>query len=707
MFTFLTRIFRRGASSVPQPNPLPDPAASLQTREEDSGNLAFLWRAVLNRDKKVAGYEFYQHDLAGTGQTDAKFGRSFLELLESAMDDAKLGKRRAFTAIDAGLLFDPLLEKLGRTGVVALVRIDPDFQDLARLAERMQALRKFGMSLGLADARSALAHPELGDCASIGFLPVDQIILPDLLESARLLGARHPQMHLCASGVHSFEEFEVCRKLRMLGFVGPFTAQRRDWQSNTIDPGTLRLCKLVNSLRAGAEMDIIIKDIKLDPLLSYRILCYANSAAIGAQRKILALKDAILLIGREPLFRWLVLLLCASAPSRTQDSALLENALARGRMMEMLAEQVSSAPPEDFFLTGVLSLLDVVLQLPAQALFDAIDLPDEVKAALLQREGPYGGLLRLVEASERIDAEVLGDLCAELGIEPRRLSEVQAEALVWARGQEPDGAEEATFELDQSAAEELPVSVPQEAAAHAATPADTAARDLQLQAAQDGDAEAQCAMAVRHARGDGVAQDLAKSLQWYTLAAQQGNAKAQWNLAVLQTQDGTARDPQQAALWCAKAAAQGFAPAQATLGLMYVSGQGVEKDLNKALELLQQAALQGDTEAQYNLGVLLEQGQAGEPNLEQAFAWLSKAAQQGLAAAQERLGLMYAIGQPMEQDMVEAHKWFVLASTGKNEAAKANLAHSRSLLAADQLLEAERRAELWLQERAAPYAAVC
>ena len=123
--------------------------------------------------------------------------------------------------------------------------------------------------------------------------------------------------------------------------------------------------------------------------------------------------------------------------------------------------------------------------------------------------------------------------------------------------------------------------------------------------------------------------------------------------------------------------------------------------------MLQQAALQGDTEAQYNLGVLLEQGQAGEPNLEQAFAWLSKAAQQGLAAAQERLGLMYAIGQPMEQDMVEAHKWFVLASTGKNEAAKANLAHSRSLLAADQLLEAERRAELWLQERAAPYAAVC
>ena len=34
------------------------------------------------------------------------------------------------------------------------------------------------------------------------------------------------------------------------------------------------------------------------------------------------------------------------------------------------------------------------------------------------------------------------------------------------------------------------------------------------------DAEAQCAMAVRHARGDGVAQDLAKSLQWYTLAAE-------------------------------------------------------------------------------------------------------------------------------------------------------------------------------------------
>ncbi len=716
MFTFIARLFSLYSPVVPHRAQISDPEMDAHEEEDGTENLVVLRHAVLDRNKKVVGYEFFQLHEAGANLADPQHERSYLKFLQSVIAGTELGKRRAFTAVTSHLLFDPLLEKLAKAGVIVLVRFDPDAKDLSRFSERMQALRNAGMVLGLADARVALAHPALGHCARLGFLPVNQIILPDLLQSVRLLTTRHPQLQLCASGVKFFEEFEVCRRLRMRCFIGPFTTHRRDWQNNTVDPGTLRLCKLVTSLRAGAEMDAIIKEIKLDPLLSYRLLCYANSAAIGAQHKILALKDAILLIGREPLFRWLVLLMCASAPSRSEDNVLLENALVRGRTMEMLAGKTSPAATEDFFLTGVLSLLDVILQKPAQALFKTLDLSDDVKAALLERKGPYADLLRLAEASETPTDDIYY-LCHELGIEPQMLSSVQTEALIWARGQNQNDAEESSFVIEQpvtASVQDAQPDISQQHMAvvhepnqtdHAPTVPLTAEPDPLFEAAQRGDVDAQCALGARYARGDGVAQDLSKSLEWYAKAAQQGSAKAQWNVAVIYSlRQGSDLDDQQAFEWYQKAADQGFVPAQAALGLMYAAGQGVEKDVDKALSLLQQAALQGDIEAQYNLAILYEKGLEGEPNLEQALVWFSKAAEQGLPKAQERLGLMFAIGQPMEQDLIEAHKWFFIASEGHQEAAKANLAHSLTLMDADQVTEAESRARLWMQNHAVAHA---
>ena len=56
------------------------------------------------------------------------------------------------------------------------------------------------------------------------------------------------------------------------------------------------------------------------------------------------------------------------------------------------------------------------------------------------------------------------------------------------------------------------------------------------------------------------------------------------------------------AMWT-EAAAQGHVGAQCFLGLMYDEGQGVERDVDRAIELYTQA---GTAEAMYNLGLLLQ-----------------------------------------------------------------------------------------------------
>ena len=63
-----------------------------------------------------------------------------------------------------------------------------------------------------------------------------------------------------------------------------------------------------------------------------------------------------------------------------------------------------------------------------------------------------------------------------------------------------------------------------------------------------------------------------------------------------------------AASWYGRAAQQGNASAQAALGLMYLSGQGADRDPTKAADWFASAAEQGNARAQYNLALLTLEG---------------------------------------------------------------------------------------------------
>ena len=61
---------------------------------------------------------------------------------------------------------------------------------------------------------------------------------------------------------------------------------------------------------------------------------------------------------------------------------------------------------------------------------------------------------------------------------------------------------------------------------------------------------------------------------------------------------GVTQDMQKAVEWYTKAAEQGLAAAQYNLGVFYEKGYCVEKDLQKAIEWYTKAAEQGDEDAQ-------------------------------------------------------------------------------------------------------------
>jgi hypothetical protein len=226
-----------------------------------------------------------------------------------------------------------------------------------------------------------------------------------------------------------------------------------------------------------------------------------------------------------------------------------------------------------------------------------------------------------------------------------------------------------------------------------ATTDDAQDAEEDARAAEQGDVDAQYALAVRYESGWGVPKDDAQAVVWYRKAAEHGHVDAQFCLA------GVVQEDAQALLWYRKAAEQGHAHAQYWVGFHYDVGRGVSQDYTQAAHWFRKAAEQGDKNAQYGLGSLYASGRGVPQDEAQAAKWFLESAEQGDTFAQGFLGTMYNQGRGVPQDYVEAHKWMNLAAARTFGIYQERFVEGRDAVAKkmtpDQLAEARKRANEW------------
>jgi TPR repeat protein len=122
-------------------------------------------------------------------------------------------------------------------------------------------------------------------------------------------------------------------------------------------------------------------------------------------------------------------------------------------------------------------------------------------------------------------------------------------------------------------------------------------------------------------------------------SAVRGNKLAQYNIGVFQYLGKGFEQPNyaEAVKWFTLAANQGYAKAQYNLGTMHENGEGVTKSLAQALKWYRLAAEQEDAPAQYALGTMYRDGLGVKKNAKQARRWLQRAADQGYGPAKSAL----------------------------------------------------------------------
>ena len=110
--------------------------------------------------------------------------------------------------------------------------------------------------------------------------------------------------------------------------------------------------------------------------------------------------------------------------------------------------------------------------------------------------------------------------------------------------------------------------------------------------------------------------------KWYTKAAVQGNADAQFYLAKLyESGTGLPQDKTEASIWWRRAAEQGHVLAQISIAQWCIDPLGTQEDYEEGAEWYRKAAVQGSAKAQFQLAELYQRGKGVAKNNSMAHMW--------------------------------------------------------------------------------------
>ncbi len=199
---------------------------------------------------------------------------------------------------------------------------------------------------------------------------------------------------------------------RAAGVVGwPGDEILHHYRLRQIQPARALLASLVQAIDADESLESLEQRMGDEPLLAYRFLRYANSAALSLRTPVHSLRQGLMTMGLARLRAWLVEQLPHSSNDANLDPIRAAMVL-RGRIMERLADAgAEEALRREVFLCGLFSQLDLLLGEPLGTALHQLPLPGRVASAVLGQTGPYTPWLDVATALESGSTHVIREVC--------------------------------------------------------------------------------------------------------------------------------------------------------------------------------------------------------------------------------------------------------------------------------------------------------
>lgn len=267
------------------------------------------------------------------------------------------------------------------------------------------------------------------DGLPFSFLKVDFGALPGGPPPAGLPGPGTRPLTLVAAGLTQPAQF---REALAGGFTytqGSFYRRREAGSAPRPRRFAVNYIKILNELgQTSLNFPRFAALIQSNPPLVHRLLTYLNSAFFGLPCRVHSVEQALLLLGEEELRKWAALVIIHHLGEGHPEELFLLS-LIRARLAENLAQQAKVDSPAEMFLIGLLSLLDVYLGQPLEALLAELPLCPVILDALAGAPGPQRRVLELVLALEEANWQQVRELAVPLRVPEAEITAAYLEAL--------------------------------------------------------------------------------------------------------------------------------------------------------------------------------------------------------------------------------------------------------------------------------------
>ena len=390
-------------------------------------------QAIFDSDYKSVAYELlYRNSKENRFDTSVDEDTATMKLISNcvAIGLGELtNEKKAFINFTNGLIKNEFPSILPKDMVV--IEILESVKATNEIIIALNNLKNKGYKLALDDVVGKTKYWEFGkiiDIYKIDFRATSKEERTSLIKGIRLL---NPEAELLAEKVETKEEYEEALKYKYsytqgYYFSKPLMMAGKDMPIRNTTCFNI-MAELLNN---EFNVDKIEAIIKADVAISYKLMKMLNSASFSFVDKITSIKQAIMLIGKEELNKWLTIIAMSEMES-DNDREITTSTIIRARFCELIAETVIPKKKSKCFMCGLFSNLDNFMQKDMNEIVDELPIDEELSEALMGEQNEINKILSLVQAYERVDNTKILELSKQLKIDESLLVTFYVKSINW------------------------------------------------------------------------------------------------------------------------------------------------------------------------------------------------------------------------------------------------------------------------------------
>ena len=393
---------------------------------------------ILDREKKLFAYELLFRDSINNVFPDIDGDEATSKMVEASKFNMGIteftGNKPAFINFTLETLEQGYPQMLTTDEIIVeiLEAVKPGKKLLSLVTE----LHEKGYTLSLDDYHHQKVWQHFYPFINIIKINVQRVDIEEI-QTVKEAITQFPHIKLLAEKVETHEQYQQAFDLGFEYFQGFFFSKPEMVKSKNLSPSQMAMAELLyETSKPELDLAAITSVFERDVTLSYKLLRYANSPIFRRRSEIATIKQALVILGSGELKRFIGLMFATNV-NPDKPTELIKVAMTRAKFCELVAGEVKS--PIDIsiaFLTGLLSMIDAILDEDIESILAKLPLAQEIKDTLLTKKGTLAAIIKLLELIEHADWDKTAFVIDKLALNKEQVLAHYNEALAWADEQD-------------------------------------------------------------------------------------------------------------------------------------------------------------------------------------------------------------------------------------------------------------------------------